>query len=265
MKNNKITKEDLCLSCLNNPIYNKKRHLCKKCYYKFYYKNHIKYQVKTKEQRQVLFIKKLYKKYGQKIINDFKSLKTKPFWNLIDIGNKYNFSTEYARQIYNKLFQEPYNIARIKKTKTINEEISCINDPRRKVAEYRSGKVRIGAVAELLFFKKCIELGFKTQILCNKSVDIKINDYLIEIKSASVAIKTTKTNNHSYYIFILSEEQRRIANFVACYIYPQKQFYIIPSKSLKGNTIYILSDYYTKRNRYLEYRNAWRLLIVKEK
>lgn len=262
MKNNEKTKRKICVSCLILPILNKKRGLCKKCYGKFYYQMHKK-PSKTKEQKRAIFINRLYKKYGKKIIIDFKLLRNKPFWNLTDIAKKYNFSTENARLIYNKLFHEPYNIKRNKKTKIINKKIGCTNDPRYKVAEYKPGKIKTGAIAELLFFKKCIDLKFNTQILCKNLIDIKVNNYLVEIKSTNNATKTSKSAKCFYFVFTLSEKQRKTANFIACYIHPQKQFYIIPNKLLKGNMIYIPSDH-SRKNKYSKYKNAWQLLAIEK-
>ena len=208
--------------------------------------------------------KKLVKKYGKEFLVDFHDLEKKPFWNLVDIGNKYGFSREYARQIYKSLYHKPYRPIRTKKTKKM-KELSCVHDPRRKYADYKknNGNVWKSAKTEKMFFDECEKRGFKIEIPCSKSIDIKINNHLIDVKSCFKSKHYSPLVKTKYLRFSISKHQFENANFVACYHSVEELFFIIPTGWIQSMTIYISeskSHHYNAKNRYWEFRDAWRLL-----
>lgn len=66
--------------------------------------------------------KYLIENYGDRILKDFDDLFTRQFWNLTDLGNKYRFSRERARQIFKKLYGHGYSQIRSKKKAERNQE-----------------------------------------------------------------------------------------------------------------------------------------------
>lgn len=144
-------------------------------------------------------------KYGAEILDDFELLETRPFWNLVDIGSKYGFTREYARQIYNKLYNTGYMKLKKAKTAELEKRIVCRNDPRYKVAEYKKYNHKKGAEAELLFYNKCKELGFVVALLCDTIIDIKVNGYYVDVKSCYSPKKPSPKMKDGYYPFVISE------------------------------------------------------------
>lgn len=59
--------------------------------------------------RQKKYMNKLLQKHGNEIINDFIKAKSDYNFQLSDIGIKYGFTRERARQIFLKLYREPYS------------------------------------------------------------------------------------------------------------------------------------------------------------
>ena len=93
----------------------KEKERCKGClkiikiYNKNYYWSHKKPKViLTPEQKKEKFVKRLCKRFGEKILTDYENLKTLHPWNLVDIGLKHGFSRERARQIYTELYGGSY-------------------------------------------------------------------------------------------------------------------------------------------------------------
>lgn len=66
--------------------------------------------------------KYLTRKHGPQILKDFDDLFTRQFWNLKDLGDKYGFSRERARQIFKKLYGHGYRQIRSEKKAERNEE-----------------------------------------------------------------------------------------------------------------------------------------------
>ena len=252
---------NLCVECQERPIVCKIRKLCSPCY----------------QQRQIRGLfkpfslkKRLTMNYGLEILKDLEDLQTKPYWNLADLGRKYGFSREWARCIFIKFYGENYSFIRKEKTKKIyQDELACKSDPRYKVARCKSKHTSMGAYAELLFYNKCQELDFQIDMPFNKTIDIIVNGFKVEIKSSSpyYACKRSKIR---HFRFGCLTKQIKMADFIACYHSTETTFFIIPCSTILLNrtkslwkSIYInekCSDYYTAKNKYWQYKDAWHLL-----
>ena len=95
--------ENLCINCQMNPIFIKKWRLCQTCYMHEYRKGFIESKLTPLDISQ-----KLIQKHGSEIINDFALAKSDYNFKLNDIAIKYGFTRERARQIFLKLYQQPY-------------------------------------------------------------------------------------------------------------------------------------------------------------
>lgn len=60
-------------------------------------------------------VERLAERYGSQILRDFDDLFVHHFWNLADLGRRYEFSREYARQVFRKLYGHGYKQVRSKK------------------------------------------------------------------------------------------------------------------------------------------------------
>ena len=210
-------------------------------------------------------ITNLINKYGVEIIDDFELLRSSPAWTLERLGEKHGFTRERARQLFRTIFKESYTKAHKKKMATYKKDIGCVNDPRYKFAEYkRSGcNTWKSAKTEKMFFDECESRGLEPEILCSNAVDIKINGYMIDVKScfAPQLVPGAKTQNLRFKI---STKQRKKCDFIACYHSTEKSFFIVPREFFpEGSQLYIsetMTDYYGSKNKYWEYKDAWHLL-----
>jgi hypothetical protein len=198
--------------------------------------------------------KKIIDRYGEEIKSDLEKVKKTPLATLQGIADNYGFTREYARQIYKNYFGEPYTKALAKKTKKI-KDVSCVNDPRHKIAEYKKGSLRyFGAVAEKLFMCRCELAGLDVVLLKDQSIDMMVNSYLVDVKAAR---KTKKKKYH----FSASKKQTAECDFFACYAAEEDCFYIIPNNKKnkrKYNGFYIPVG--GGDHKYSKYKNRFDLL-----
>ena len=259
----------ICKSCYSNPVFIKKRGLCRSCYNKDYKRGKIKRLEGHYPHPREWKIERLKKKYGEDLINDLILIKKHASMTLTEIGDKYGFSREYARQTFKIVNGVPYTkYLKIKADKYNDslEEIGCSEDPRHKVAEYTGGTSLKGAKAELLCFNKCEGLGFDVSAPCNKTVDLLVNGFRVDVKSAW-GTNSMGSSVAEYYCFLASKKQQEICDFLACYAQPIDTFYIIPKLVFGCGTIYIRAnnnrgrtDYTPKRKDYRPFKEAWYLL-----
>lgn len=238
-------------------------------------------RMKKKERRgahkkdKVKFILGITKKYGGNILDDFIELSENPLCTLESVGKKYNFTREYARQLFEKIFEIKYSVSVEKKSKKWenmkNKDINlaCVNDPSFKIAEHKkSSKTYQGALIEKKFIGLCQKHNFDIKIPCDSVTDLKINGYNVEVKSNGSARLTAGAKTKRYNFFI-GKNQFNKADFFACYHNKLDTFFIIPKESVnpknteKGVGISFLrekSDHKCAKNRYWEFKDSWHLL-----
>ena len=187
------------------------------------------------------------------------------------LEDKYGITKERIRQLHKSLYGKPYSPIKKRKTQERAEnETSCINDPRRKYADYKRGNTSIwkGVKTEKMFFDECERRGLNPEILCSRAIDIKINGYLIDVKSAYRPFKMNRDSKSAnlFRRYAFRKKQRDKCDFFACWHDGEKNFFIIPKEEIKknlSNCIYISntkSDHYNSKNRYWEYKDAFNLL-----
>jgi len=251
---------NFCSACFERPIKAKKRGLCLRCYSRQRYTPRPR---KSDEAKKLTTINNLIRKYGDEILNDFDLLNSKPFWNLVDIGNKYGFTRERARQLYKKLYGRAYQKIATKKLKIANSKIVCLNDPRYKTAEYsKDSKQFTGAKYELQFYNQCKKRGIDIKVPCTATIDFKVNGFSVEVKSATPRYYSrAKTKIFSYG---MRKVQKDKAAFFACFHSTENCFFIIPTWAISSKTRICINEtpslYHNAKNKYWEYRNAWHLL-----
>lgn len=276
--------DQLCDNCFEKPA--EVKQLCRSCYYKnrymVKYPDTKPYQLNPEDLKtphdNSWFRERLIGKYGPEIIEDLNNLKTKHFWTLVEMGNKYGLSREYVRQMFVKMFGKGYGVYAAKKTayrKADSEMSGCCNDPRHKVADYKDSKQKDGAKAELLVFNKCKKMGFNVEIPCESIFDLKINGFHVDVKSAQKEMSPYKTPGATtYYHFRIRAKQHDMCDFFICYVRSQGTFYIIPKIAIKSRcAIYIkatpskLGARYvrTRYGKYEQYKEAWGLLTTRHR
>lgn len=213
-----------------------------------------------------LFIEKLKKKYGETIYPDLLKLQEEETATLQWFGDKYGFTREYSRQLFNKFFRYPYT-KKIKQNKERRKSQYLFNRekkrlPQSKVERYKkTSPAYKGALIELLVYEICGSLGFKIAPPYTPHTDLIINKYLCEIKSRA---RTTRTNPEGppYYQFSIKKNEYEKLDYLIAYVVPKKEFYIIPKAAIKGLSVYIGED---NNNCYTsKYRSAWHLLKIEK-
>jgi hypothetical protein len=94
-----------CQYCKTNPADSKRRPLCHTCYTEIHKQGLLDDYPLLPDLK---FNAKLKKKYGKSIFRNLEKLKNEKGYTLQDLGTKYGFTREYARQIFGKYFGFPY-------------------------------------------------------------------------------------------------------------------------------------------------------------
>lgn len=206
--------------------------------------------------------------YGHLFLDDLERCRENPFWNLVDVARKYGISRERVRQLYKRVYKEPYRPTQKGLTQNKNEDISCSNDPRNKVYYYTNGSTAgKGAHAELNFLQRCLENNLNVEIPCDSSVDLIVNGYLVDVKYREEPKVSSQGCKTRYFNYRITKEQIDRAEFFACYHPIEDSFFIIPNIKWKGRKkpqhIYISnqkSTYFNAKNRHWQYQDRYDLL-----
>jgi hypothetical protein len=262
-----------CLCCNDKEIKYIKRALCENCYRTLYHRGELHYYP-LDENRLTLT------HYPQEMINDFKSLTPDSATNLTRLSEKYGFTRERARQLYEKIngfkFTAIKNV-RVAKAAERRSQLSILKrDPRHKVASYKEGSgIYRGSLAEKKVLDICNALGYEVRpFMDGLTIDLIVNGHNVEIKSSYKASFMSEGSRTPYYRFRLGEGQR-IADFVVCYAAPANNFFVIPNSEWpRGESLYIptknrrewdlKNHHFDITNKYYAYLEAWHLLAPRK-
>ena len=116
-----------CVVCKINKIIDQKRLLCRNCRAKLYYNK--KLPPITAVMRLAWKKSRLISKYGETILSDLNQLsRIDSGFTLSDLGKKYGFSREYARQMFFNIYGYPFTqIKKMRNTIRFNQTLNRIN------------------------------------------------------------------------------------------------------------------------------------------
>jgi hypothetical protein len=268
----------ICQCCQLSDVQSKKRPLCKQCYTELHKEGLLnKFSLiptisdKTVQER-------LIERYGASIIDDLKEITN---GNLRMVGEKYGFTREYTRQIFEKVFGYKYTVVKMDKRFRHLEAKKAISllkkDPRHKIEHYPVESLLFkGAMAEKKVLDICHTFGYKVQAYApDISIDMMINGYMVDVKAAYCTSLTNKTSKTPSFHFQRSESQRK-ADFIICYAEPINSFFVIPNDKYPScNQLYIpvkpQSNWLTgtggkmsSKSKWYAYLEAWHLLQIKK-
>lgn len=266
-----------CHYCEIKPIEMKRRPLCKECYQFLHKENSLdQYPLIP---RTSAFKSALVKKYGPGIIDDFDNVLSCEIKGLIEIAKKYGFTREYARQVFEKIYGFHYTVIKNKKLSHKKKQQYIMRlkkkNPTYKVEHYKDGLCKRGAIAEKRVLDICSALGYIVSPYAeDNSIDMIINNYLVEVKSAWRRCYVGGKNTTELYRFQILDSQRK-ADFIICHIEPINKFFIIPKNIYpKGRYIYITEQKSNKwlfgntehisENKYWQFLERWDLLKKQE-
>jgi hypothetical protein len=270
---------ETCQLCLIKPTVQDKYALCASCQSIARKSNNLKKFKRTRERRYLAFLGKVQSKYTTKIFTDMESLRSNPYTHLSWLAEKYGVTREYIRQLHNKIYGEKYTSKVKEHSKLINLDISCNGDIRNYFAlrEVNGEKPSKYKMYEKLFIDECISRGFDVPQQCNGAVDFIVNGFNIDVKAATkkALLSQGSLTHHCRYSYTMKQAQK--ADFLACYHFGEKAFFIIPMRCVlsnkkdptklrkTGNGLFISykkSNYHNSKNKYWEFKNAWYLLEI---
>ncbi len=209
-------------------------------------------------------------KYGFNIVEDLESCKVNPYHTLADVARKYGVSRERIRQIYKKIYDEPYTKKYKEcKEKIQNQEISCERDPRNKVKWYKQNTNSTWwerSLTEERFLEECQKRGLDVIFPYDKRIDCIVNGYYIKVKNCAISTKTSPTQKVLYYRYNIQYTSVKLVDFFALWHEKTNSFFIVPNLFRardNGVMIYISDDksnYYTAKNRWWDYKNGFHQL-----
>ena len=215
--------------------------------------------------RQNILVR-LKNRYGEDIIKDFNLVRTDINHTLSSISNKYNFSREYARQLYKNIYGLPYTIELKQKTIIRKEKkLKDFLDPEKRVNriyKYMHGR---HSFAEYRIYKSLKEHGFRIDIpKINNAYDFLVNGLKIAIVSCFKSRKVHSANG-VYYQFYFNIHNKINADIIIAFAAHRNEIYIIPNSELNTNAknLYIRDrsipwkHHPNCKNRYLSCLNNW--------
>ncbi len=273
MPTEKNSTTTLCIRCKNEPIKCLQRRLGGKCYHQVYLAGQLhEYPKIFNLPRRTDWASK----YGELFLADMEKLRQNIAVTLQEIGNKHGLSRERIRQIFKLIYGHDYsNDFRIKtviRTEAKERRRILKYDPRYKVKTYSKGsRLYKGALTEELIFNKCVSLNYEVKLSPTWNIDLIINDYQVEAKSAHIAAITSPKQITPLYHFTLRASQDNV-DFIICHAVPINKIFIIPRNIFpKSRHLYIpeKSEHSWRAHRnfirhskskYYQYLDAWHLL-----
>lgn len=177
-------------------------------------------------------------KYGIELFDDLDKLKDSHVLTLKNIGDKYNITRERIRQIFKGIHGFPYTVSynKLMQIRNNTEDTGCVNDPRHKISDYKiDTHVYTGALGEYAVLRKCEELGYDVLPQCSKKIDLKINGFDVDVKTAKELRRSHPKGIVKYYRFSIKTYQRKNCDFIIGYIEPKNIFYVFPKDSFSFN------------------------------
>jgi hypothetical protein len=228
--------------------------------------------------RRERFNQRLSGRYGEEILSSLNDLSVGRV-TLQEAGDRHGITREYVRQIFKE--SKGFSYTAVKNIKSDNfrrdkeASVSAKKDPRYKVSAYPVGSnVHKGALAENRVLEICSSLGFDVEPFhSGRQVDLVINGYKVEIKSAYKSLLTHPRGKTPLYHFSLLESQN-IVDFIICCAVPIGRFFIIPKDEYPPcGHLYIPEKCHREwdtphahiiaHNKYYQYLEAWHLLKAK--
>jgi len=265
-----------CICCVIREINFSKRMLCTNCYQSLQRRGLLsEFPPIALPPSESLWVKK----YGEEILSDLQGLVDEHHKTLSAVGRKYGISKERVRQMFELVYGFKYTVIvtakRDKKRRIKFEKVLKSRDPRYKVEHLKKGSfIYRGAESEKKVFDICSALNYEIKPYHSQTIDLIINGYNVEIKSAHRVTFTSKKQKTPTFHFKLLPSQRTV-DFVVCHAVPTNQYFVIPIHEYptSGN-LYIpktrtmewtRGKTVIKRvSRYYDYLEAWHLLKPKE-
>lgn len=254
----------------------RRRPLCKACYYELHKAGLLNEFPLIPADKT--FKTTLTEKYGNEILVDFNNLLNQDNKSLADIADKYGFTRERARQLFEKIHKFHYTV--IKKQRSANrlekrqKDQQLRKNPCDKILRFKEGDNNQfkGALAEKRVFDICAALSYDIRPFTKgQQIDLIINGYHVDIKSSYTPTITSPRRTSKQFHFSISEYQRTNCDFIICYAVLINSFFIIPINEYpNADSLYIPEKPQSswicngmnkhRKSKWYDYLEAWHLL-----
>lgn len=193
------------------------------------------------------FKKRFTNKYGTDAVPKFKNMVEESETSLAEVGRRFGFSREYARQVYKKIYGFEYTETYMKKLKEKQERKSAPNEK-----------------SKLILLRKVIE---KLNALDMNAYAFKEGSfYRIDSKGfkVDVRISTKPLGAPGKKYFRISYKKKYICNcdFVVfiCFDGKKQVYYVIPREDLPKCGVVFYPECGSDDYKYEKFREAWGLI-----
>jgi hypothetical protein len=196
------------------------------------------------------FSRRFERTYGDGAVETFKKMVENPDNYLADVGRHFDFTREYARQVYKKIYGHSY---------TVDSKSQRLQRQQTRLARTRRKSKRV---------EKLIKLGEKIKYMGvtynipnrGRSNMILTNGYRLGLRSSSKPILIRKIQ---YFRFNNGTRTNEDFDFFICFCRTKKGdvYFIIPSSVMPRTVVYLLPEGTPKQSKYAQFKEAWHLLM----
>lgn len=187
--------------------------------------------------------------YGKGAVEKFKKMIEYKNNSLSDVGKQFNFTREYARQVYQKLYGYPYTETFKKKQALKRQErLSNGNGARKGNGKFKDVRKKIKSMGLLLDRDERDGLYMTLK-----------NGYKLAIRATSTPVLIGK---RPYYRINNSKCTVRDFDFFICLCKHHREdvHFIIPSDIMPESVITLLPTAGPDQSKYAQFKEAWNLL-----
>jgi hypothetical protein len=196
------------------------------------------------------FSRRFERTYGDGAVETFKKIIENPDNYLADVGRHFDFTREYARQVYKKIYGHPY---------TVDSKNQQLQRQKTRLARTRRKSKRV---------EQLIKVGEKIQSIGvtynlpdrGRSNMILANGYRLGLRRSSKPILIRKMQ---YFRFNNGTRTNKHFDFFVCLCRTKKGdvYFIIPSSVMPRTVVYLLPERTATQSKYAQFKEAWHLLM----
>jgi hypothetical protein len=195
------------------------------------------------------FNRRFESSYGEGAVEEFKNMIEDPNNSLADVGRRFVFSREYARQAYYKIYGCSYS-------ETLKRKRGV-----KKITKPPNGKSKSQRMADLQkVSEKVKSMRLNATIENNGHSYIVLNNgYKIDLRISSTPVKIGKKQ---YFRINVSKCATSDFDFFICLCRNEKEdtYFIIPSNEMPGSNVLLSPQSNPDQSKYARFLEAWPLL-----
>jgi hypothetical protein len=189
--------------------------------------------------------------YGAGAVETFKKMIEVPEISLTDLGRHFQFSREYARQVFQKLYGYPYT-GTYKRKQAFKRKKRLSNGNGNGISKLK-GKYR-------KVWKKIESMGLLADVNDNENYSLTLNNgYKLAIRATSTPVLI---GNNQYYRINNAKCTIQDFDFFICLCNYSKEdvHFIIPSDIMPKSVLTLLPQAGPEQSKYAPFKEAWNLL-----